>query len=103
MFPLVNFTKETCGLFFYHFIQSVKPKFHTLKILRSIQGFQAKIQDFNNLYTFGCYTTDKLVTFYLIILFNYYHCTIILCLCISCTIIMHMSISIIISNNNIIN
>jgi len=62
MFPLVNFTKPMCGLFLDCFIQSVKPIFHTLKILKSLQGFQVKIQDLCNSV---CCTRNKLVAFYL--------------------------------------
>ena len=40
MFPLVIFTKETCGLFLYYFI---KPIF---LILESLQGFQVPYSGF---------------------------------------------------------
>ena len=38
------------------------------KGLKSIQGFQVRIQDFYNLYTCVLYYRDKLVAFYLIII-----------------------------------
>ena len=49
--------------------KSLKPIFHILKVLKSLQGL--KIQDFQqcmHLYTSACYTRDKLVAFYLIII-----------------------------------
>ena len=46
MFHLVIYTKEMSGLFLYHFIQKLKPIIiYILKILKSSQGFQVKIQD----------------------------------------------------------
>ena len=35
-----------CGLFLYHFIQRLKPIVCIFKILKSLLGFQVKIQDF---------------------------------------------------------
>ena len=48
MFPLVNFTKETCELFLYRFIQKFKANVYILNgfQLKSLQGFQIKIEDF---------------------------------------------------------
>ena len=62
MFPLVNFTKKTCGFFIYQFIQKFKkPMFTIVQILKSLQGFQVKYKIFSNLQTTVCYTRDNLV------------------------------------------
>ena len=50
MIPLVSYTNETCGLFLYRFIQKLKPIFtFSVKILKSLLGFQVKIQQFIDL------------------------------------------------------
>ena len=44
MFPLVSYANETCG--FFRFIQKFKANIYNLKMLKSLQEFQAKILDF---------------------------------------------------------
>ena len=66
IFPLVKFTKERVDC--SSIALSLKPVVTFVKILKSLQGFQIKFKISNNLQITACYTGDKIVAFYLIII-----------------------------------